>query len=72
MIVDDGNRLYPDIKTLTCVVRMQMDAAQAHADRPGAGDDIPWIQSLTKLPLVIKGIQCVEVLDRSPLDLAAF
>ena len=26
-----------------------------------AGDDIPWIQSLTKLPLIIKGIQCVEV-----------
>lgn len=25
------------------------------------GDDITWIRSLTKLPLVIKGIQCVEV-----------
>lgn len=25
------------------------------------GDDIQWIRSITKLPLVIKGIQCVEV-----------
>ena len=25
------------------------------------GADIPWIQGITKLPLVIKGIQCVEV-----------
>jgi isopentenyl diphosphate isomerase/L-lactate dehydrogenase-like FMN-dependent dehydrogenase len=32
----------------------------AVADR-SSGDDIAWIQSLTKLPLVIKGIQCVEV-----------
>ncbi|EJD01172.1 uncharacterized protein FOMMEDRAFT_135424 [Fomitiporia mediterranea MF3/22] len=24
------------------------------------GEDIPWIQSLTKLPLIIKGIQCIE------------
>lgn len=30
-----------------------------------AGDDIPWIQSLTKLPLIIKGIQCIEVHPRS-------
>ena len=28
------------------------------------GDDIPWIRSLTKLPLIIKGIQCIEVSDR--------
>lgn len=25
------------------------------------GADIEWIRSITKLPLVIKGIQCVEV-----------
>jgi L-lactate dehydrogenase (cytochrome) len=25
------------------------------------GNDIPWIRSLTKLPLIIKGIQCIEV-----------
>ena len=25
------------------------------------GADIPWIQGITKLPLVIKGIQSVEV-----------
>jgi isopentenyl diphosphate isomerase/L-lactate dehydrogenase-like FMN-dependent dehydrogenase len=29
------------------------------------GDDIPWIRSLTKLPLIIKGIQCLEVGDHS-------
>lgn len=26
-----------------------------------SGADIPWIQGITKLPLVIKGIQSVEV-----------
>ena len=26
---------------------------------------IPWLRSLTKLPIVIKGIQCVEVRWRS-------
>ena len=26
------------------------------------GEDVRWIQKLTKLPLIIKGIQCVEVL----------
>ena len=34
-------------------MRMQLTA--------DAGDDIPWIQSLTKLPIIIKGIQCTEV-----------
>ena len=29
-----------------------------------SGNDIPWIRSLTKLPLVIKGIQCLEVSER--------
>lgn len=29
--------------------------------RVGIGADIPWIQGITKLPLVIKGIQSVEV-----------
>ncbi|KAI9448122.1 FMN-dependent dehydrogenase-domain-containing protein [Lactarius indigo] len=28
-------------------------------------DDIPWIRSLTKLPLVIKGIQCIEDAERA-------
>ncbi|KAI0268354.1 FMN-dependent dehydrogenase-domain-containing protein [Gloeopeniophorella convolvens] len=28
-------------------------------------DDIPWIQTLTKLPLIIKGIQCVEDAERA-------
>jgi len=29
------------------------------------GDDIPWIRSLTKLPLIIKGIQCIEDAERA-------
>ncbi|KAH9049132.1 FMN-dependent dehydrogenase-domain-containing protein [Lactarius hengduanensis] len=28
-------------------------------------DDIPWIRSLTKLPLIIKGIQCIEDAERA-------
>ncbi|THH13281.1 hypothetical protein EW146_g6914 [Bondarzewia mesenterica] len=28
-------------------------------------DDIPWLQSLTKIPLIIKGIQCVEDAEKA-------
>ncbi|KAF8272517.1 FMN-dependent dehydrogenase [Lactarius quietus] len=28
-------------------------------------DDIPWIRSLTRLPLIIKGIQCIEDAERA-------
>ncbi len=37
---------------------------QRYMEKYCSGDDIPWIRSLTKLPLVIKGIQCLEVSER--------
>ncbi|PVG04131.1 hypothetical protein CPB86DRAFT_693832 [Serendipita vermifera] len=35
-------------------------AISGYQDPDVCWDDIPWIQNITKLPLIIKGIQCVE------------
>ncbi|GJE85004.1 FMN-dependent alpha-hydroxy acid dehydrogenase family protein [Phanerochaete sordida] len=40
-------------------------AISGYQDPDVCWDDIPWIQSLTKLPLIIKGIQCVEDAEKA-------
>ncbi|OCB88868.1 hypothetical protein A7U60_g3963 [Sanghuangporus baumii] len=40
-------------------------AISGYQDPDITWDDIPWIQSLTKLPLIIKGIQCVEDAEKA-------
>ncbi|KAI0787170.1 FMN-dependent dehydrogenase-domain-containing protein [Irpex lacteus] len=40
-------------------------AISGYQDPDVCWEDIPWIQSLTKLPLIIKGIQCVEDAEKA-------
>ncbi|KAI0347090.1 hypothetical protein BDW22DRAFT_1425165 [Trametopsis cervina] len=40
-------------------------AISGYQDPDVCWDDIPWIQSLTGLPLIIKGIQCVEDAEKA-------
>lgn len=54
-----------DTKTRTCAVSHMTFFQELNIyGGTSAGNDIPWIRSLTKLPLVIKGIQCLEVSAR--------
>jgi hypothetical protein len=69
---DSDNRLtrfnkrpLEDTKTRTCAVsHMTCSRDGRYGEITPTGDDIAWIRSLTKLPLVIKGIQCIEVSAR--------
>lgn len=47
----------PDVVCKLCIITVKRFAS----DIKTVGADIPWLQSITKLPLIIKGIQCVEV-----------
>lgn len=40
-------------------------AISGYQDPDVCWEDIPWIRSLTKLPLIIKGIQCVEDAEKA-------
>ncbi|KAH8118287.1 FMN-dependent dehydrogenase-domain-containing protein [Phellopilus nigrolimitatus] len=40
-------------------------AISGYQDPDVCWDDIPWIQGLTKLPIIIKGIQCVEDAEKA-------
>ncbi|KAI5124988.1 hypothetical protein M0805_007413 [Coniferiporia weirii] len=40
-------------------------AISGYQDPDVCWDDIPWIQTLTKLPIVVKGIQCVEDAEKA-------
>jgi hypothetical protein len=58
--------LYQDIRIPTFVVCETIPSSLSCYSLVGIGADIPWIQGITKLPLVIKGIQCVEVWGQLP------
>ncbi|KAI0944783.1 hypothetical protein AcV7_001493 [Taiwanofungus camphoratus] len=40
-------------------------AISGYQDPDVCWEDIPWIQSLTKLPIILKGIQCVEDAEKA-------
>lgn len=40
-------------------------AIMGYQDPDVCWEDLPWIQSLTRLPLVLKGIQCVEDAEKA-------
>jgi L-lactate dehydrogenase (cytochrome) len=40
-------------------------AIMGYQDPDVCWDDIPWLQSLTRLPIVLKGIQCVEDAEKA-------